>query len=121
MDKARAVQLLRLLARAETVRAAAEGAGKRRDAAVAVPRERDPVGPPLERVVVRVGVDNAGGLSEGLVSREQRRLPVRQVSARLAILPAGQPSGDPMAGLTSDRMRQLVGEAREACEGGESG
>jgi capsular exopolysaccharide synthesis family protein len=59
-------------------------------------------------------VDNAGGLSEGLVSREQRRLPVRQVSARLAILPAGQPSADPMAGLTSDRMRQLVGEAREA-------
>jgi len=59
-------------------------------------------------------VDNTGGLSEGLISREQRRLPVRQVSQRLAILPAGQPSADPMAGLTSDRMRQLLDEAREA-------
>ena len=59
-------------------------------------------------------VDNAGGLSEGLTSREQRRLPVRQVSNRLAILPAGQPSADPMAGLTSDRMRQLLEEARES-------
>ena len=59
-------------------------------------------------------VDNTSGLSEGLMSREQRRLPVRQVSNRLAILPAGQPSADPMAGLTSERMRQLVEEAREA-------
>ena len=59
-------------------------------------------------------VDNTGGLSQGLTSREQRRLPVRQVSNRLAILPAGLPSGDPMAGLTSERMRQLIDEAREA-------
>jgi capsular exopolysaccharide synthesis family protein len=59
-------------------------------------------------------VDNAGGLSQGLMSREQRRLPVRQVSNRLAILPAGLPSADPMAGLTSERMRQLLDEAREA-------
>lgn len=59
-------------------------------------------------------IDNSAGLGEGLTSREQRRLPVRQVSSRLAILPAGQPSADPMAGLTSDRMRQLLDEAREA-------
>lgn len=59
-------------------------------------------------------VDNSGGLSEGLISLDQRRLPVRQVSSRLAILPAGHPSADPMAGLTSDRMRQLLEEARDA-------
>lgn len=59
-------------------------------------------------------VDNSSGLSEGLVAPEQTRLPVRDVSPRLAILPAGKPSNDPMAGLTSDRMRRLIEEAREA-------
>lgn len=58
-------------------------------------------------------IDNSSGLGEGLVAAEQHRLPVRQVSERLAILPAGHPSADPMAGLTSDRMRRLLEEARE--------
>lgn len=58
-------------------------------------------------------IDNSSGLGEGLVSPDQARLPVRQVSERLAILPAGRPSADPMAGLTSERMRQLIEEARE--------
>jgi protein-tyrosine kinase len=59
-------------------------------------------------------VDNSSGLSEGLTSREQRRLPVRQVSAKLSILPAGRPTADPMGIITSDRMRQVIDEAREA-------
>lgn len=59
-------------------------------------------------------IDNSSGLGEGLVASEQRRLPVRQVSERLAILPAGRPSADPIAGLTSERMRRLLEEAREA-------
>ena len=59
-------------------------------------------------------VDNSSGLSEGLMADESHRLPVRDVSPRLAILPAGEPSNDPMAGLTSDRMRRLIAEAREA-------
>jgi len=59
-------------------------------------------------------VDNSSGLTDGLVATEQNRLPVRQVSPRLAILPAGRPSSDPMAGLTSNRMSRVIHEAREA-------
>jgi capsular exopolysaccharide synthesis family protein len=58
-------------------------------------------------------VDNSAGLTEGLGSRQQRRLPVRQISPRLALLPAGRASSDPMAGLTSERMRRVIDEARE--------
>jgi protein-tyrosine kinase len=53
------------------------------------------------------------GLSDGLGNPEAK-LVVRQVSSRLAVLPAGRPSADPMAGLTSGRMRQLLAEARSA-------
>jgi protein-tyrosine kinase len=59
-------------------------------------------------------VNGSPGLSEGLASSEDQKLPVHQVSPRLAILPAGKPSADPMAGLTSPRMRHIVDEAREA-------
>ena len=60
------------------------------------------------------GTDNARGLTEGLTAPEESKLPVRQVSERLALLQAGQPNGDPMAGLTSERMRRVISEAREA-------
>src|SRR5258707_1269759 len=40
-------------------------------------------------------------------------LMVRQLSEHLALLPAGVPSADPMAGLTSPRMARLIAEARE--------
>lgn len=59
-------------------------------------------------------IDNTSGLSEGLMSVDEHKLPVRQVSQRLAILPAGSASSDPMAGLTSERMRRLIDEARHA-------
>jgi capsular exopolysaccharide synthesis family protein len=59
-------------------------------------------------------IDNRSGLSEGLTSREQHRLPVRQVSPKLSILPAGRPTADPMGAITSDRMRQVIEEARDA-------
>ncbi len=39
---------------------------------------------------------------------------VCQVSPTLTVLPAGQPTHDPMAGLTSDRMRRLLEEARDS-------
>jgi capsular exopolysaccharide synthesis family protein len=54
------------------------------------------------------------GLAEGLMSVEDRKLPLHVISPRLTILPAGTPSSDPMAGLTSNRMRYLLDEAREA-------
>jgi capsular exopolysaccharide synthesis family protein len=67
--------------------------------------------PSLDRVF---GIMAGSGLSDGLTSVKETRLLVRQVSQRLSILPAGRPMHDPMAGLTSDRMRQLIREARES-------
>ena len=58
-------------------------------------------------------IDSASGLTDGLAD-PHAKLTVRQVSPRLAVLPAGRPSSDPMAGLTSDRMRQLLSEARDS-------
>jgi protein-tyrosine kinase len=56
----------------------------------------------------------ASGLTDALSSPEDRKLLIRQVSSRLAVLPAGRPDSDPMAILVSDRMRHLLDEAREA-------
>jgi protein-tyrosine kinase len=58
-------------------------------------------------------LDAATGLSDGLTN-DSARLLVRQVTPRLSVLPAGRPSLDPMAGLTSPRMHRLVDEARDA-------
>ena len=57
-------------------------------------------------------VNNSSGLSN-LASFEQEHLVVRAVSSRLSLLPAGPPTGDPMAGLTSERMKRVIDEARE--------
>ncbi len=59
-------------------------------------------------------IDAPSGLSEGLMSVVEQKLPLYRVSQRLTILPAGRPSSDPMAGLTSNRMRRVIQEAREA-------
>jgi len=59
------------------------------------------------------GVDNSFGLADGLNSVQERKLPLHQVSSRLALLSAGMPSSDPMAGLTSERMHRVIDEARE--------
>jgi len=40
--------------------------------------------------------------------------PLVQVTPRLTLLTAGRPNADPLGGLTSDRMRQLLQEARDA-------
>ena len=58
------------------------------------------------------GVPSHNGLADGLMSDNQR-VQVCQFSERLSVLPGGQPSSDPIAALTSERMRQLVDEARE--------
>jgi protein-tyrosine kinase len=59
------------------------------------------------------GIPAGPGLSEGLTSLHERAVPVHQVSPRLGILQAGRPKSDPIAALTSDRMRRLMGEARK--------
>jgi receptor protein-tyrosine kinase len=59
-------------------------------------------------------IERRSGLSEGLSSFEERRMPVLQLSKNLSVLVAGKPSPDPMASLTSERMRRLIAEARES-------
>src|SRR5689334_7842404 len=59
-------------------------------------------------------LDTALGLGDGLLSGGETKMLVRQVSPRLAVLPAGRPSSDPMAGLTSERMRRLIEEAKQS-------
>ena len=59
-------------------------------------------------------LDTASGLADGLMSTTDTKMLVRQVSTRLAVLPAGRPSADPMAGLTSERMKRLLDEARQS-------
>jgi capsular exopolysaccharide synthesis family protein len=51
------------------------------------------------------------GLSEGLRGREERELPLFEVSHNLVVLPAGRPDADPVGSLTSDRMGRMVAEA----------
>lgn len=59
-------------------------------------------------------IDGSPGLSEGLMGTDERKMPLHQVTPLLSVLPAGRPSADPMAALTSPRMRRLVDEARES-------
>jgi capsular exopolysaccharide synthesis family protein len=54
----------------------------------------------------------ATGLLEGLDPHGSNKLVVRQMSPTLSILPAGRPTSDPMAALTSENMRHLLDEAR---------
>lgn len=55
------------------------------------------------------GVSNEIGLSEALAT-EQGELPLIKVSPQLTVLPSGQPGSNPLAGLTSERMRTLLDE-----------
>jgi capsular exopolysaccharide synthesis family protein len=56
-------------------------------------------------------VKNVTGLTDSLKAENDRRLPLIQASAYLSLLLAGRPDSDPMSGLTSGRMRRLIGEA----------
>lgn len=58
-------------------------------------------------------VEGAPGLSDGLISAEEPKLPLHRISPRLTVLPAGRPTSDPIGALTSSRMRRLVEEARD--------
>ena len=58
-------------------------------------------------------LSNDKGLSEGLRA-EAGPLTVVQVSPRLSVLPAGLPASNPLAALTSERMRTVVAEAATA-------
>jgi capsular exopolysaccharide synthesis family protein len=58
-------------------------------------------------------IETSSGLTDGLDPAFSKPIVVRQITPRLALLPAGRPITDPMAGLTSPRVGQLIGEARE--------
>jgi protein-tyrosine kinase len=57
-----------------------------------------------------LSLPNASGLNEGL-RNDAGDLSLIQVSAKLSVLTAGRPESNPMAGLTSERMRALLEEA----------
>jgi capsular exopolysaccharide synthesis family protein len=57
-------------------------------------------------------VPNASGLGDGLKADADAKLSLIQISPYLVLLPAGRPDPDPMAGLISERMHRVVGEAR---------
>ena len=59
------------------------------------------------------GLPNVTGLTEGL-RVERGQLPVLEVSPFLSVVPAGHPDANPMAKLTSDRMKALLDEAAAA-------
>jgi capsular exopolysaccharide synthesis family protein len=54
------------------------------------------------------------GLSERLRGESDGPLTVLEMSDSLALLPGGKPDSDPMAGLTSARMRQILDQASAA-------
>lgn len=54
------------------------------------------------------------GLDDGLKADQDRPMALVEVADRLFVLPAGRPDPDPLSGLTSDRMRRLLQQARTA-------
>ncbi len=57
-------------------------------------------------------IETSSGLADGLDPSAKGKIVVRQVTPMLALLPTGRSVADPMAGLISERMRQLIDEAR---------
>jgi protein-tyrosine kinase len=58
------------------------------------------------------GIPPYPGLAESLTPDQTQKIRVRLVSSGLGVLTGGRPTSDPIAALTSERMRQLVHEAR---------
>jgi capsular exopolysaccharide synthesis family protein len=58
------------------------------------------------------GVPAVPGLADSLITEQKQKIRVRLVSSRLGVLTGGRPTSDPIAALTSERMRLLVQEAR---------
>jgi capsular exopolysaccharide synthesis family protein len=59
------------------------------------------------------GLPNEHGLVDSLRQPAGGRLPVHAVARNLWVLPAGRPTSDPMSGLVSDMMKQLLTDAVE--------
>lgn len=59
------------------------------------------------------GIPGDVGLSESLTTEHNEKIRVRRVAPGLGVLTGGRPNSDPIAALTSERMRQLLDEARK--------
>jgi capsular exopolysaccharide synthesis family protein len=62
---------------------------------------------------IAFGIAKQAGLSEALAAEVPQKLAIIQLSPTLAVLPAGHPNKDPMHGLTSLRMSQILDEASQ--------
>ncbi len=58
-------------------------------------------------------IPNLAGISDWLKSEGVGKLPLVQLTPRLTLLPGGRPDPDPMSGLVSDRMKQVLTRASE--------
>jgi capsular exopolysaccharide synthesis family protein len=54
---------------------------------------------------------NVSGLNEGLKAESDEKLALLEISEGLTLLPAGRPDPDPLSGLSSPRMKKIIGEA----------
>ena len=59
---------------------------------------------------------NTMGLSESLRAPRDRPLHLLKISESLTLLPGGRADSDPMAGLTSGRLQQIIQQAAESFE-----
>lgn len=62
------------------------------------------------------GIPNFTGLNDGIRSNDERKVPVIRLTQHLSVLTAGRPDSDPMAVLSSDRMRRVLTDAAAAFE-----
>jgi protein-tyrosine kinase len=58
------------------------------------------------------GIPNLTGLRDALSATEDTKLAIQQVTPHLSIVTAGATSSDPMSGLASPRLREVIEEAR---------
>ena len=65
------------------------------------------------RLTEAAGLTTADGLSAALKSADHRKVTVTQLTEQLTLLPAGRPDPEPLSGLTSPRMQQLIEEGAE--------
>jgi len=65
------------------------------------------------RLSEAAGLTTADGLSAALKSTDLRKISVTRLTEHLALLPAGRPDPEPLSGLTSPRMQQLIEEGAE--------
>jgi capsular exopolysaccharide synthesis family protein len=58
-------------------------------------------------------IPNLAGVSDWLQRDDVGPMPLVEISPKLSLLPGGRPDPDPMAGLASERMKQVIHEASE--------